>query len=84
MKGEGCNKPAIVEDKKQSSINRLKIYNKGNKNERETSGDLNQDERGRLMVDNGKDIQVRRVFITNLPPAQPLEEQREVVPQEGT
>ena len=42
MKGKGCNKPAIVEDKKQSSINRLKIHNKGNKNERETSGDLNQ------------------------------------------
>ena len=34
---------------------------------------LNVDEKERLMVDTGEDIQVMRVFIADLPPAMTLE-----------
>ena len=30
--------------------------------------DLNEEEKERMMVDNGEDIQVMRVFISDLPP----------------
>ena len=40
--------------------------------------DLDEDEKERLMVDTGEDIQVMRVFIADLPPALPLEVLREV------
>ena len=40
--------------------------------------DLDEEERERLMVDTGKDIQVMRVFIADLPPALSLEVLKEV------
>ena len=39
---------------------------------------LDEEEKERLMVDTGEDIQVMRVFIADLPPALPLEVLREV------
>ena len=43
---------------------------------------LNEEEQERLMVDNGKDIQVMRVFIADLPPALSLEVLKEVAAQD--
>ena len=40
--------------------------------------DLNEEERERLMLDTGEDIQVMRVFIADLPPALSLEVLKEV------
>ena len=39
---------------------------------------LDEEEKERLMVDTGEDIQVMRVFVADLPPALPLEVLREV------
>ena len=43
---------------------------------------LHKEEKERLMVNNGKDIQVMRVFIADLPPALPLDVLREVAAQD--
>ena len=43
---------------------------------------LDEVEKERLMVDNGEDIQVMRVFIADLPPALPLDVLREVAAQD--
>ena len=43
---------------------------------------LNEEEQERLMVDNGEDIQVMRVYIDDLPPALSLETLREVAAQD--
>ena len=40
--------------------------------------DLDEEEKERLMVDTGEDIQVMRVFIADLPPALSLEVLKEV------
>ena len=43
---------------------------------------LNEEEQDRLIVDNGEDIQVLRVYINDLPPALSLETLREVAAQD--
>ena len=43
---------------------------------------LDEEEKERLMVNNGEDIQVRWVFIADLPPELPLEVLREVAAQD--
>ena len=43
---------------------------------------LNEEEQERLIVDNGEDIQVMRVYINDLPPALSLEMLREVAAQD--